>query len=247
MSRLKRAPSLATLRRRLYKSTQALALTLACASLPCLTDAAFAADAAPAAPADAAPVEAPSKDAIKYRVVIDAPREFNDTLTQSVDLIRWQSYADMTEDLLDRLAWEAVDQSREAVSTTGYFSASIDVAVDRRTDPITVTLKIDPGPPTHITSVDIGVTGPAASDPGAGAQAIKELRTNWGLPEGVVFRQTAWDSAKTRAVSTARRSISSQRSSDTGPPFSVDLHPTQQTASQFGRSSRRRGARVVSA
>ena len=39
-----------------------------------------------------------------YRVVIDAPSEFSDVLKNSVDLVRWQSYADMTDDLFDRHA-----------------------------------------------------------------------------------------------------------------------------------------------
>ena len=137
-----------------------------------------------------------------YRVVIDAPSEFTDVLKNSVDLVRWQSYADMTGDLLDRLARDAVDQAREAVSTEGYFTPAIDVDVDRKTDPITVTLHVKPGPPTRISDVAIRVRGPAVDDGGAGAAAIAELERNWGLPKGAIFRQAAWDSAKVRAIAT---------------------------------------------
>jgi translocation and assembly module TamA len=145
---------------------------------------------------------AQSPDAVHYRVVIDAPGEFTDVIRNSVDLVRWQSYADMTEDLLDRLARDAVDQAREAVSTQGYFTPAIDIDVDRKTDPITVTLHVKPGPPTRITDVTIDVTGPAPDDGGAGAAAVAELTRNWGLPKGAIFRQSAWDSAKVRAVAT---------------------------------------------
>ena len=63
----------------------------------------------------------------------------------------------MTDDLLDRLARQAVDQAREAVSTAGYFTPSIDVAIDRKTTPIAVTLHVVPGEPTRITNdVDHG-------------------------------------------------------------------------------------------
>ena len=135
-------------------------------------------------------------------MTIDAPRELVDTISQSVDLVRWQSYADMTDDLLDRLARQAVDQAREAVSTAGYFTPSIDVAIDRKTTPITVTLHVVPGVPTRIANVSITVTGPAADDGGAGAAAVAELRRQWQLPRDAVFRQTAWDNAKLRAVAT---------------------------------------------
>jgi translocation and assembly module TamA len=200
MSRRVAAASSAPFLRHSWK--RALALTLACASLPCLADRATAADAAGAAPAASPPVELRSADAIRYRVVVDAPRELVDTLTQSVDLVRWQSYADMTDDLLDRLARQAVDQTREAVATAGYFTPHVDIAVDRRTDPFTVTLKVEAGPPTRIAEVSIVVTGPAADDHGAGAAAIAELRSNWGLPKDAIFNQTAWENAKTRAVAT---------------------------------------------
>jgi translocation and assembly module TamA len=177
-------------------------LALACASLPALTDLALAADPASAAPVEPPSAEHRSADAIRYRVVIDAPRELVETLTPAVDLVRWQSYADMTDDLLDRLALQAIDQAREAVATAGYFTAHVDVAVDRTTDPFTVTLAVAPGPPTRIADVRIAVTGPADDDGGAGAAAVARLRTEWGLPPGAIFRQSAWDRAKTRAVAT---------------------------------------------
>ena len=177
-------------------------MTLALASVLCCQNASSAEAAGGGSePAAAAPQSA-SSDTVHYRVVIDAPSEFTDVLRNSVDLVRWQSYADMTEDLFDRLARDAVDQSREAVSTEGYFTPAIDVDVDRKTQPITVTLRVKPGPPTRIAEVTINVTGPAVDDGGAGAAAVADLTRNWGLPKGAIFRQSAWDSAKVRAVAT---------------------------------------------
>ncbi len=123
-------------------------------------------------------------------------------LRQSVGLVRWQSYADMTDDLFDRLAHEAIGEARDAVSTAGYFSPTVDVAVDRATKPMTVTLHVVLGPPTRIRDVKLDVTGPAADDDKAGAEAIAQLRREWGLPQGAIFSQAAWDRAKSRAVQT---------------------------------------------
>ncbi|HEY5863873.1 MAG TPA: hypothetical protein VIX61_12325, partial [Casimicrobiaceae bacterium] len=81
----------------------------------------------------------PDADAVRYSVVIDAPNDVVELLRQSVGLVRWQSFEGMTDDLVDRLAHDAVDEAREAVSTVGYFSPEVDVAVDRSTKPITIT------------------------------------------------------------------------------------------------------------
>jgi translocation and assembly module TamA len=107
----------------------------------------------------------------------------------------------MTDDLLERLAREAIDEARGMAAAEGYFSARIDVKIDRTADPVAVTLSVDPGAPTHITTVRIVVTGPAPDAP-LGAQAIARLTRDWGLPEGSVFRQAAWQIAKERALAT---------------------------------------------
>lgn len=107
----------------------------------------------------------------------------------------------MDEDLFDRLARDATPQAREAAATQGYFSAGVDVKVDRATTPVSVTLAITPGAATHITSVAIDVTGPADTLP-EGQAAIRRLRDEWLLPVGAQFRQQTWTSAKQRAVAT---------------------------------------------
>jgi translocation and assembly module TamA len=159
-----------------------------------------------AKPSGAASAPAQDADAIHYRVVIDAPKEVVELLRQSVGLVRWQSYADMTDDLLGLLSRGAVDESRDAVSTVGYFSPDVDVAIDRSTSPITVTLKVVLGTPTRIRDVRIDVTGPAAADGAEGVQAIAKLTRDWGLPKGAIFDQATWDRAKARAVQTLAQS-----------------------------------------
>jgi len=106
----------------------------------------------------------------------------------------------MTEELLDRLAREAVPQAREAAATQGYFSASVDLAIDRSTQPAAITLTVIAGAPSLVTSATVGVLGPAQLDVPAGADAIARTRRDWGLPIGDVFRQSAWASAKDKAV-----------------------------------------------
>jgi translocation and assembly module TamA len=190
----------------------------------------------PAAPTDAA---APTKPAIAYRVTVDAPAPLKDVLTRDVGLVRWQNYADMTEDLLDRLMREATDETRNAAAAEGYFSAVITVTIDRKTDPAAVTLAVVPGEPTRIDAVRISVSGPAATDVPLGIDAIAKVTREWGLPHGEIFRQPAWTAAKDKAVATlaaspyaaaklahsealidpAQRSAELSVDLDSGPPF----------------------------
>jgi translocation and assembly module TamA len=120
-------------------------------------------------------------------------------VASALDLVRWQDYADIPEDLLDLLARDAVAQAKEAAATQGYFSASVEITVDRSTQPVTVTLTVTPMLPTRVASVHVDVTGPATEAP-EGQVAIAKLRDEWLLPKGDIFRQEAWTAAKEFAV-----------------------------------------------
>ncbi len=154
----------------------------------------------PAAPEPPAAVVAHPDDPIRYRVKVVAPSGIASTVSAAVDLVRWQEFADMTEDLLDRLAREALPQAREAAATQGYFSAKVDLAIDRSTKPAEITLTVTPGEPTLVTETTIVVIGPAQQDVPAGTDAIAGVKQGWGLPVGDIFLQSAWTSAKERAV-----------------------------------------------
>lgn len=138
---------------------------------------------------------------MRYRVDIVAPGPVADAMKSAVDLVRWQGFEDMTEDLLDRLARDAVPQAREAAATQGFFAATVEITVDRSTKPVTVRLLVTPGPVTLIDAVKITVDGPANDTP-QGATAIGTLRDQWLLPKGEPFLQERWTAAKQRAVST---------------------------------------------
>ena len=204
--------------------------------------------AASAAPAPAAGASAGTDETapshgeapFRYRVSIDAPSDVADVVKASLGLVRWESYEDMTEDVFDRLAREAIDEAKEAAATEGYFDAAVDVRVDRATSPATVTVIVKPGEPTQVRAVDINVTGAASGEP-PGIAAIQDVRKEWRLPVGTVWRQSAWDDAKRRAVAmlAAERYASARLASsnaeidpparsadlsvdiDSGPPFRV--------------------------
>lgn len=200
------------------------------------------ADPAPssASPASNAASPAVAAEALRYRVTVDAPEPLRTTLAASVDLIRWQAYEDMTSGLFDALVRRAIDQAKEAAGTEGYFSASVEVDVDRATRPVSVVVRVTPGTQSHVATVKLEINGAAATDT-AGAAAIATVTREWPMPAGTAFRQSAWERAKQQAVETlagtsfaAAKLIASQASVDpeansvdldvgidSGPPFHV--------------------------
>ncbi|MEO6566039.1 MAG: POTRA domain-containing protein, partial [Casimicrobiaceae bacterium] len=154
-------------------------------------------------PAPAGPVVSrPRADAVvRFTVNVDAPSAVAAAVTSGVDLIRWQDFAEMTEDLFERLSAQAVSQAAEAAATQGFFSAKVDVAVDRNKQPVEVTITVTPGLLTTISDVRINVDGPATGSV-QGNAVIARVREEWLLPQGVAFNQRTWTAAKDNSVRT---------------------------------------------
>ena len=138
---------------------------------------------------------------MRYRVVIDAPSPLRETLAASVNLIRWQTYDQMSTSLFDALVRQASEQAKEAAETEGFFSATVDVAVDRSVTPFDVRVRVTPGLQAMVKSAQITVDGIAADDT-AGAAARGVVQQQWSLPPGAPFRQADWTTAKQQAVKT---------------------------------------------
>jgi translocation and assembly module TamA len=97
-----------------------------------------------------------------YRVEVVAPAPIKAAVERSLDLVRWQSYAEITPEFFDLLVADARAQARDVAAAQGYFSAAVTSDIDRSTTPETVRLRIEPGEPTTVASVELLVTGAAA-------------------------------------------------------------------------------------
>lgn len=161
---------------------------------------------APAVAQDVRPEEASRRDAFRYRAEVRAPTEFLAGLTEHVDLLRWQDFADMSLPLFERIVREAPAQARSVADVLGYFSAEARVDVDRSTDPARVTLVLEPGRPARVSSVRIDFDGPIGTDSPAGLDAIARARAGWRLERGEIFTQDAWEAEKRRAIAAIRAS-----------------------------------------
>ena len=135
-----------------------------------------------------------------YRLTVEAPdKELRELLQRGLQLARWQDDAQMTPQLLERLAEEALVEARGALAARGFFSADLRYSIDRGPTPWVVVLRVEPGARTRVRSVDISFTGPGASDPAAERQR-RQVEREWLLSPGLPFTQAGWTEAKREAL-----------------------------------------------
>lgn len=95
------------------------------------------------------------------------------------------------ERLLRRLRTSAID----VLATEGYFSPDITIETDAEQRSRYV-LKVELGPRTKVTAVELVLDGPIAQQP----ERVTELRAAWELPVGEPFRDPVWSTAKARLL-----------------------------------------------
>ena len=135
-----------------------------------------------------------------YDVTIDAPYGLKKLLKQNLNLSRFAKRKDIDAEQLQFLVTAAPQQARELVQTQGYFTPviSTDLRVAKNASgKSSVTLRVQPGPQTTISKVDLTFTGAVQTEAPERAQAA---RTAWPLQPGDPFTQSTWDDAKKAAL-----------------------------------------------
>jgi translocation and assembly module TamA len=158
--------------------------------------------AAAAAAADAPETPAAPERALRFRVVVEAPKPLKEMLERGLDLARWQKEERMTRDLLERLVVEARAETERAAAAEGYFSARVDTAIERDegADVAVVRIAVEPGPRTTVAAVDVQFRGTVAEGGERNDRRMAAVRREWRLPVGEPFRQADWEAAKRAAV-----------------------------------------------
>lgn len=137
---------------------------------------------------------------IRFEVQVDAPAPFDTLIRGELDLIRWQGYETMTEELLGRLTLEAQAEIRELLAAQGHVRPEVMQSLETRNGMRVVRLAVKPGDPARIDGVTLTFTGAIAQGDGADRDAMVRARAAWALPRGAVFTQAAWSRAKARIV-----------------------------------------------
>ncbi len=133
---------------------------------------------------------------IHFKFEVEAPRPLAGILRDTLEIVRWQSYERLSPELLESLVRDAREQAREAAATEGYFSAQVESRIEGTGSERVVHLTVEPGEPTRVRAVNISFRD------GPEPRAAARVRAEWTLQPGDIFRQRAWEAAKTHAVET---------------------------------------------
>jgi translocation and assembly module TamA len=145
------------------------------------------------------PPEAP-EPALRFRVVVEAPKALKDMLEGGLDLVRWQKEERMTRSLLERLVTEARAEAERAAAAEGYFSAGVATAIEQEENVSVVRITVEPGPRTTVSAVDVQFRGAVAQGGERNERRMAAVRREWRLRAGEPFRQADWEAAKQGAV-----------------------------------------------
>ena len=135
-----------------------------------------------------------------YAIELDVPAAQRPLLENNLDLYRWRGSERTTDAQLKRLVKLAPAQIAELLSTEGFYSPRIDAQLKQEGGQWMVSLTVDPGAPTKVTSIDLQVEGPFDDGSPTSRERLLKMRKDWTLPPGAVFRQSEWESAKRNAL-----------------------------------------------
>ena len=195
----------------------------------------------------------PARQALNWRLVVDAPSPLDRLLEANLDLARFQQDANVSRGELRRLVAAVPEQARSLLDAEGYFAAQVrtrvqegEAGTDSTATPasddapssvrneVTVTVTVEPGPRTEVSRVQFvfeGALDQRLSDADPVAQVLADqLVAKWALPEGEVFRQSDWSAAKSDTLARLRADTY-PLASWSGTSATVDA--TEHTASLF--------------
>ena len=133
-----------------------------------------------------------------YKVDIEAtPRSLRKLLEAHLDVARFAKRPDISDDQFEFLITATPQQVRDLAATQGYFSPVVRTDVRTVDDQKRVTVSVDPGPQTLITSISLSFRGPVLTEDPAQENAA---RFAFSLHEGDPFSQGDWDDAKNASL-----------------------------------------------
>jgi translocation and assembly module TamA len=135
-------------------------------------------------------------EGLDYQVQVDAPANLKTLLEQNLELIRWRGNARIDAEQLQRLYRQTPDEIKTLLETEGYYSPTIAPQIEQRGVAWQVRLRVTPGPPVLVGSIELVFLGPLASQAEDLQPSRADLRSNWVLPADRIFRQQDWEAAK---------------------------------------------------
>jgi translocation and assembly module TamA len=139
-------------------------------------------------------------DAGRIRIEVDGvPREIADNVRAFLTLSRYLDRDDVTDSQVRRLADRAVDEAADALRPFGYYEPVIRSRTSRDGARWIVRLRIQPGEPVMMESVDVRFTGPGADEP-----ALREVVASSALQPGSRLDHPTYDRLRNDLLRVAR-------------------------------------------
>jgi translocation and assembly module TamA len=145
-----------------------------------------------------AAAHAAPKERIDIRIEgVDGPIEEN--VRSYLTLSRYATRDDLTDPQVRRLADRAVDEAADALRPFGYYAPLIRSRTSRDEPIWIVRLRIEPGEPVRMQSVEVDVTGPGAQD-----AELQKVRRGTTLRPGGRLDHGAYEDLKAALLRRAR-------------------------------------------
>ena len=126
-------------------------------------------------------------------------KQIADNVRSYLTLTRYVTRDDLTDGQVRRLADRAVDEAADALRPFGYYSPTIRSRTSRDEPNWIVRLKIKPGEPVKLATVDVKIVGPGQNDP-----ELKAVVTASPLKKGARLDHATYDSLKAELLRTAQ-------------------------------------------
>jgi translocation and assembly module TamA len=150
---------------------------------------------------DETPAEQDLNVYFPYVLQIKAPADLGDLLEKYLDLSRLKAEKRMTREQLSRLVDNAPAAVADLLATEGYFSPVVNATLNDAAVPAVVSLAVDAGEPVRVRDIEVKYFGAIESDEVRKKRLDDRRELTWPLPKGSIFRQSSWDDAKKRSVS----------------------------------------------
>ena len=138
----------------------------------------------------------------KERIELDisgVPDDIAENVRAYLTLTRYSTREDLTDPQVRRLADRAVDEATDALRPYGFYSPRVRSRTTLDEPNWIVRLRIDPGQPVHMKTVDVVVEGPGAKD-----RELRAIAGNSTLKPGARLDHAAYEALKASLMRTAR-------------------------------------------
>lgn len=138
-------------------------------------------------------------EATAFVLTVTANEEIRQLLERHLDLQRYRSMPDLSDEELDRLMAMALPDAENLVGTLGYFAPQIEIKRAALGTQRQVLIHVVAGEPVRVHQVLLRFAGAIATDPEAAGQR-QSIQDSWLLATGNRFTQPLWDDAKELAL-----------------------------------------------